>query len=208
MMSFIMFLAQAVIISLSGVMAPGPITAVTVGTGTKSPHAGAFVAFGHGIVEFPLMLFIFFGLGTVLGFESVKMVIFSLGGLFLLFMGSDMLRNLKHIKSGETNNSHKPLVAGILLSLGNAYFLVWWATVGATLISKAFAFGVLGFLVFAVVHWSCDFIWFYALSAVSYKGGNLLGVRFQQVMFAVCGVFLIVFGFKFIGDAILLLRQQ
>ena len=82
-MSYALFLIQAVIISLSGVMAPGPITAATVGSGTRSPHAGALVAFGHGIVEFPLMLFIFFGLGHVLGLDSVKTVIFSLGGAFL-----------------------------------------------------------------------------------------------------------------------------
>ena len=201
-MAFAVFLFQAIIISLSGVMAPGPITAATVGSGTRSPHAGALVAFGHGIVEFPLMIFIYFGLGYVLGLEYVKIVIFFLGGGFLIFMGTDMLRNLKHIEAGIAGKADAPLAAGILLSLGNAYFLVWWATVGATLISKAVAFGLLGFLVFAVVHWSCDFIWFYILSAVSYKGGNLLGVKFQKAVFGMCGVFLLIFGVKFIGDAV------
>jgi len=201
-MAFAVFLFQAIIISLSGVMAPGPITAATVGSGTKSPHAGAFVAFGHGIVEFPLMIFIFFGLGHVLGLEYVKTGIFFLGGGFLIFMGTDMLRSLKHIETGVMGKADGPFAAGILLSLGNAYFLVWWATVGATLISKAVAFGLIGFLVFAVVHWSCDFIWFYILSAVSYKGGNLLGVKFQKAVFGICGVFLLIFGVKFIGDAV------
>ena len=200
-MAFVAFLLQAVIISLSGVMAPGPITAVTVGSGAKSPHAGALVAFGHGIVEFPLMLFVFFGLGHVLGLEPVKIVIFALGGGFLLFMGIDMLRSLKNAGAVTNANTGKPLAAGILLSLGNAYFLIWWATVGATLISKAVAFGLLGFLVFAVVHWLCDFVWFYILSAVSYRGGNLLGVKFQKAVFGICGVFLLIFGIKFIGDA-------
>ena len=203
-MPFLLFLVQTVIISLSGVMAPGPITAVTVGTGTKSPHAGVLVALGHGIVEFPLMLFIFFGLGFVLSLGYVRMAIFSLGGLFLLLMGADMLRSLKRsaVTPGAANKTDKPLVAGILLSMGNAYFLIWWATVGATLISKAVAFGIAGLLAFALVHWLCDVVWLYVLSAVSFKGGNLLGVRFQQVVFGVCGVFLIVFGIKFISDAV------
>ena len=203
-MAFLIFLVQAVIISLSGVMAPGPITAVTVGTGTRSPHAGVLVAFGHGIVEFPLMLFIFFGLGFVLSLGYVRVAIFFLGGLFLLLMGADMLRSLKQVTAGASNSTEKPLVAGILLSIGNAYFLLWWATVGATLISKAVAFGIAGFLTFAVVHWLCDVVWLYVLSAVSYKGGNLLGVRFQQAVSGVCGVFLLVFGVKFISDAVML----
>ena len=86
-MTFIAFLAQTIIISLSGVMAPGPITTVTVGAGMRSPHAGALVAIGHGIVEFPLMILIIFGLGHVFSQEYVKVVIFSLGGLFLLAPG-------------------------------------------------------------------------------------------------------------------------
>ena len=119
-------------------------------------------------------------------------------------MGADMLRSLKRsaVTPGAANKTDKPLVAGILLSMGNAYFLIWWATVGATLISKAVAFGIAGLLAFAVVHWLCDVVWLYVLSAVSFKGGNLLGVRFQQVVFGVCGVFLIVFGIKFISDAV------
>ena len=203
-MAFAIFLVEVVIVSLSGVMAPGPITAATVGSGTKSPHAGALVAVGHGIVEFPLMLFIFFGLGYVLDSLYVKMAIFLLGGFFLLFMGSGMLRSMKHVSYISGRNVEVPLLAGILLSLGNAYFLVWWATVGATLISKAVAFGLIGFLVFAVIHWLCDFIWYYILSAVSYKGGNLLGIKFQRTVFGICGIFLLVFGVLFIRNGLLL----
>jgi len=58
-MALLNFLFTAVVISLSGVMAPGPITAVTIGKGSKSPYAGALIAIGHGIVEFPLMVAIF-----------------------------------------------------------------------------------------------------------------------------------------------------
>ncbi|MFC1512031.1 LysE family transporter, partial [Candidatus Latescibacterota bacterium] len=160
------FLIQVVIISLTGVMAPGPISAATVGTGTRSPHAGALVAVGHGIIEFPLMVFVYFGLGDILREPAVRSVIFFLGGLFLLFMGADMLRSIRRAgKFGSTSTSG-PLAAGILLSMGNAYFLLWWVTVGASLITKAVAFGLTGILAFAVVHWLCDFIWLYALSVV------------------------------------------
>ena len=59
------FLIQTILISLSGVMAPGPITAVTIGKGSVSPYAGALVAVGHGIVEFPLMAAVYFGAGYI-----------------------------------------------------------------------------------------------------------------------------------------------
>ena len=81
----ILFLIQTVIISLTGVMAPGPMTAAAVGTGTRSPHAGILIAVGHGIVEFPLMIFVYYGLGHVLSIAYVKAAIFTFGGIFLLF---------------------------------------------------------------------------------------------------------------------------
>jgi len=198
----IFFLMQTFIISLTGVMVPGPVTAVTVGTGTRTPHAGALVAIGHGIVEFPVMALIYYGLGHVLSLNPVKASIFSLGGLFLLLMGFDMLRSIKTVESSGNAYSKKPIAAGMLLSMGNAYFLIWWATIGASLITKAVSFGIFGTMMFALVHWSCDFLWLYFLSAVAYKGGTIIGMKFQKIVFAVCGIFLLLFSVLFLADAV------
>ncbi len=60
-----LFLASVVVISLSGVLMPGPLFAVTLKKAAKSKVAGALIAVGHGIVEFPLMFLIFFILSPV-----------------------------------------------------------------------------------------------------------------------------------------------
>lgn len=195
------FLVQTVLISLSGVVSPGPITAATIGMGSRSPHAGALVAVGHIIVELPLMAAIFFGAGALLAHDPVKMTVFSLGGIFLLFTGAGMLRSIGSVQMDSGDGGGRPLVTGIFLTFWNPYFLVWWATVGATLLTKAIGFGILGFFLFSVVHWLCDVIWCYFLSAVSFKGGRLFGIVFQRVVFGICGVFLIFFGGKFFLDA-------
>jgi len=186
-------------------MAPGPITAVTVGKGNESPHAGALVALGHGIVEFPLMISIFLGFGYLLNLTYVNVVIALVGGLFLLVMGVSMLRSIKHVEVSSSRYSHSPVVAGILLSLGNPYFLLWWATVGAALISRSVRFGALAFFLFAFLHWVCDFSWCYFLSALSFKGGRFFGRRFQKIVFAVSGVTLLFFSGKFVVDALIVL---
>lgn len=202
-MTILPFLLEAVLISLSGVMAPGPITTVVVGKGSESPHAGALVAIGHGIVEFPLMLAVLYGAGRFFGIPAVKAGIAVAGGAFMLYMGIDMFRTLVHFTDARPLAADRtPLAAGILLSLGNPYFLVWWGTVGAALILRAVAFGMLGFLAFALAHWLCDFCWDYFLSAAAYRGGKFLGKRFQQVLLGACGAFLIFFGARFIFDGI------
>ena len=55
------FLLSVVFVSLSGVMMPGPVFAVTVAKGYRSKVAGVLIALGHGAIEFPLMFLIYFG---------------------------------------------------------------------------------------------------------------------------------------------------
>ncbi|MGD2147191.1 MAG: LysE family transporter, partial [Anaerolineae bacterium] len=164
------FLLEAIVISLSGVMAPGPVTSVAVGKGSQSPHAGALIAVGHGIVELPLMVGVYLGVGRLLQLPHTSAAIALVGGLFLFWMGVDMLRSLHRDAIRETHSAHTPLVAGILLSVGNPYFLLWWATVGAALVARSVEFGVAGFLGFALAHWTCDLVWDTLLSALSFKG--------------------------------------
>lgn len=201
MLPFLLFLSEIVLISLSGVIAPGPMTTVTVGKGNKSPHAGALIAVGHGVVEFPLMVAVYFGIGYLLNLPYVKTGIGFVGGAFLLWMAIGMLRSIKQAAISEKNDTRSPVVVGILLSVGNPYFLIWWATVGTALILRSVEFGWIGFIAFAVSHWLCDFTWSYFLSTLSFKGGQFFGKRFQQVVFAVCGVMLLYFSSKLILDA-------
>jgi threonine/homoserine/homoserine lactone efflux protein len=192
------FLLETILISLSGVMAPGPISAVAVGKGTDSPYAGALVAVGHGVVEFPLIALVTWGLGSVLQIQYVETVIFALGGAMLLYMGIGMVRELWRPEAESTSGTRSPIWAGVLLSASSPYFLVWWATVGASLIARARAFGMLGLAAFAMTHWSCDVVWDTFLSAVSFRGGRLLGRRFHQTVLVLCALFLIFFGGRFI----------
>ncbi len=204
-MSLAAFLLETVLISLSGVMMPGPITAVTIGKGSESPHAGAKIAVGHGVVEFPLIAAFFFGLGRLLDIMYVRAGIGLVGGLFLLFMSFSMFLGMREAEFKSGKSASAPVTAGILLSLGNPYFLVWWATIGSSLIMRSIGFGVIGIVLFALVHWLCDLVWDYILSILSFKGGKLMGKMFQKIVFSLCGASLLFFGGKFIYDGVKLL---
>jgi threonine/homoserine/homoserine lactone efflux protein len=201
-MPLVTFLLEAMAISLSGVMAPGPMTAAAVGKGSDSPRAGALLAIGHGIVEFPLMVAILYGFGLWLKRDGVKAGIALVGGIFLLVMAIWMLRGIKNTEVRSATTLRSPVIAGIGLSVGNPYFLIWWATVGATLVTRSIGLGVLGFALFAVLHWACDFVWLQLLSTLSFKGGRFFGRAFQKGVFAVCGVLLLFFAGKFLFDGI------
>ena len=201
--SYLQFLAGAAVVSLSGVMAPGPLAAVTVGKGSGNPHAGALIAVGHGIVEFPLMIAIYFGFGLFFGLPYVKQVIGIAGGGLLLFMAVGMFRGLA--RGGEVtgaSDNRSPVAAGALLSAANPYFLIGWATIGATMAMRAAGFGAAGFIAFMIMHWVCDLGWSWFLSALSFRGGRFFGNAFQKAVFAVSGAALLFFGSMFVYDSV------
>ncbi len=200
-MKLVIFLVSVVGISLSGVMAPGPVTATTIVMGSRNRFAGVLIAVGHGIVEFPLMVLIVVGINKVLQHPAVKMVIGFAGGVFLLVMAVQILRGLGSLGQQQGKIAKgAPLIAGIVLTAGNPYFLMWWATIGLGLATRAGELGIWAFVLFAVVHWLCDLIWLGALAWASFKGSTLLGERSLRIVLLICSAALIVFGLIFIYD--------
>ena len=208
-MAMLSFLVTAVGISLSGVMAPGPMTAAALSAGARCAHAGAMLCAGHVFVELPLIVLLAAGLGTFLKSEQIGAGIGLAGGALLLVMGVQLLRSLGRPESSPPAavQGH-PFWTGVLLSGANPYFLLWWATVGLTLTSRAMKFGVLALGLFALLHWMCDLGWLEALSLAAFKGSAAFGRRSRKVVFAICAVALLAFGLKFIFDAALALWMQ
>jgi threonine/homoserine/homoserine lactone efflux protein len=202
-MAVLLFLVQVIVISLSGVMAPGPVTAAAIGMGARSRYAGMLLAIGHGIVEFPLIVLIVLGMGRILKLPAAQIMIGLAGGAFLLMMAIGMLKSLKSVEMQDTNVAKRtPMLAGIILSAGNPYFLFWWATVGLALATTATGMGIWAFVLFAVVHWLCDFVWLGALSWASFKGTGLFGIFIQRIVLLICAIALFFFGSIFIYKAV------
>jgi threonine/homoserine/homoserine lactone efflux protein len=203
MMGILIFVGQVFVISLSGVLAPGPVTTATIALGSRNRYAGLAVAVGHAIVELPLAILITLGLGKIIQSPSSQFVISLVGGAILVWMAIQMLRSLAPdpVAAGTAGRAG-PLATGILLTAGNPYFLLWWATVGLKLATDASRLGLWAFALFALVHWLCDAGWLLVLSWASFKGTTLLGPRRQRIILAVCGTAMAVFGVKFIWEAL------
>lgn len=196
--SFPLFLLSIVLISLSGVMMPGPVTAVTVAKGYRDRKAGAFIALGHGMVELPLIGLIYLGFGQYFALHYVKVAVGLIGGLMLLWLGVSMFRARGRRDTTGVDLPYSSLAAGIITTVANPYFFLWWATIGAALVMKATAFGTMGVVLFALVHWLCDLAWDQFVSVVTFKSRRLWTRRVQQVVFGGCALILMGFGVWFI----------
>lgn len=203
------FLLKTIIISLSGVMAPGAVTAATIAQGTRNRWAGVLISLGHGVVEIPLIFLLMLGLGLVFKMEPVKILIGIAGGGFLLWMAVGMFGQIIHPHPEETDNFKSgSIVTGIILSATNPYFLFWWATVGLNLAIGAKELGIVALVLFALVHWSCDLIWLSFLSLAAFythKGAGLFAEKARKGILLFCAGALLVFGVLFIIDAVKLI---
>lgn len=193
---------QWIIISLSGVMAPGPATAATLAIGTHRQHAGLWIAVGHAIVELPLIVLV------VLGAQMFQAPWFRIGvglagGAILLIMAAMLIQDIRQPghASHDQYKAKSPIWTGVVVTGANPYFLLWWATVGLAIATQAAGLGILAFVLFVVVHWVCDLIWLEALSNASHKGVDLLGGRAQSALLSCCAIGMAFFGLWFIYDS-------
>ncbi len=183
-------------------MAPGSVTAATIAHGARQRDGGILIAIGHGIVEFPLMFLIILGFGSIIKLPSAQIGIGIVGGLFLLWMGVQMIRDISK-ENFSVHGSYKsgPLLTGIVLSASNPFFLFWWATIGLKLATDARNLGWVAFVLFTIVHWLCDLVWLGILGWASFKGSTVFGAKAQRIVLGICGTALIFFSLKFIYSA-------
>ncbi len=199
-------LASVIVISLSGVMMPGPMFAVTVAKSYRSPWTGVQISLGHAVVEVPLILLIYFGFARFFEDITVQLVLSLLGGAMIIWMGIAMFRARTEVVQRGNDSPYNALVAGILTSGFNPYFLLWWATVGSMLVMNFMGFGIRGLVVLIIVHWLCDLVWLSFVSILVFRTHSLWGQKFQEWLFITSSLLLIGFGGWFLVSGIRLIQ--
>jgi threonine/homoserine/homoserine lactone efflux protein len=197
-------LGTVVVTSLSGVMMPGPMFAVTLAKSMKSPWAGVLVSLGHAVVEVPLILLVYFGIAEFFQNEILKLVLSVLGGAMIVWMGVDLFRARRKLAREGRDTSYNAFVAGILMSGLNPFFLVWWVTVGSLLLVTFIdAVGDWGLPFFIIVHWLCDLVWLSIVSYAVYKTHSFWGEKVQEWVFIILSLALLYFGGQFVVKGII-----
>lgn len=209
MLDALAFLAFVFVISLSGVLMPGPMTAATIARSYSDKWAGAKVAIGHAIIEFPLLAIItaiVLSRGAELSANSSLMIAIGiLGGVYLLALGGTMLREKEYVNDElePKKITRNAIVLGITTTALNPGFILWWVAIGAIIVSQALQFGLLMIPIFAIAHWSCDFFWGIGLSFGIQKAKQYYAARIKEIIRIGCAILIIVFGILFLGNSIL-----
>lgn len=194
---------SVILISFAGAIAPGPILAVTIAKGAKSPWAGFQIALGHIFIDISIILLIYFGLGQFLQVSSVQIVLNILGGILIIWLGINLFRSRASIVHGKKDLRYNAFLLGILTTVFNPMFLPWWATIGSMFIMKFNEFGITGLVAFIFAAELPNLIWYPFASIVTYKTSSTTrGQKIKEPLLIICSILLIGFGIWFVVSGV------
>ena len=198
MQEFLAFFATVVVVSASGVMAPGPLFASTISNGIKQKTAGIKIAVGHTIVELPLVILIGLGVLSLESFPQFRVIITVLGAASIF--GFAILQTRSALKGVDVKDAkYGPFFTGILLTSLNPFFLVWWFSIGIKLISDAMVlWSFWGVLIMFGLHIWMDYAWLGFVSLMSSKGTRFLARKYYKIFMVGINAILVCFGVAFV----------
>jgi threonine/homoserine/homoserine lactone efflux protein len=205
MIQIIEFAILVIIISASGVMSPGPLFAANITYGLREGvKSGIKIAIGHSIVELPLVILLGIGVFSLEIFPEFRTIISIFGAITLfVFAGIQIKTILKKNKDISVKPKQGPIVTGILLSVLNPFFIVWWLTIGFKLISDAMLiWAFAGILIVFVFHIWMDFAWLGITAFLASKSRKIISNRNYKIMILVLSLTLIYFGIIFLMDVV------
>lgn len=205
------------LVALTGAMSPGPLLTYTIIKSVKtSKHGylmGLWIIMGHAILEMGIIILLLFGFSFILKNITVVRIIGVSGGLILILFGASIIRDIfngnistdflnpqdgpnKDPVSIGNKGLENPIIGGILVSMSNPYWWVWWATIGfAFMIQFNISFKKWPkLLAFFMGHEAGDLIWYLLVSTLAFFGLRHMNRKAYYGILMFCAIFMILFG--------------
>ncbi|MCP4367515.1 MAG: LysE family transporter [Deltaproteobacteria bacterium] len=215
--TFWMIFSFSFLVALTGAMSPGPLLTYTI---IKSVQAkkrgylmGLWIIIGHALLEMVIIIFLLLGFSFVLQNIIVVRSIGIIGGLILIGFGASIIRDVYHGRVStsflDSDQSSKekttvptqkgignPVIGGIVVSMSNPYWWVWWASIGfAFILQFDISFRQWPKLIaFFLGHEAGDLIWYLFVSTLAFLGLRHLNKKVYYGILILCSIFMIVFG--------------
>jgi threonine/homoserine/homoserine lactone efflux protein len=201
-MSVLDFGFEVIAISASGVLAPGPLFFTNMLYGTRQgARAGLKMAYGHTVVELPLIALLAAGLFTSAAATQYAGAIGVIGGAGIIGFAILQIAGVigkRKVQAPAMASGKSPFVAGIALSALNPFFLVWWFTVGLKLVADSAAFGLAaGIIILFALHIWMDYAWLAGTAHLASKGRSVIKSRYYPLLLLGLAAVLLYYGIYF-----------
>ena len=144
--------SSSFLIALSGALMPGPLLTYTVAEAARRGFwAGPLIMLGHGLLEMGLVILLLLGIGAIINQPVIMGVVALSGAGILWWLGYDLMSSARTSRldlTGGPARALHPFWAGIIMSLANPYWLIWWVTLGLGYVLFAYKYGLWGVVIF------------------------------------------------------------
>ncbi len=206
----------SMIVAFSGALVPGPmLTLVISNVAEKGFWTSFFIVLGHALLELIVVISFFLGVLKFLNDPLITKIISIMGGILLLYIGIDIIVSIikkrfiidfKSVIKQRTITGKSSVAAifkGIIISLVNPYWFIWWLSIGAAFLLKSVEFSVAGVSSFYIGHISADFIWYLSIGFLVSSGRRFFNQKIYNSILIACSLFLFYLGIKFIIEAVI-----
>ena len=210
-MNLLDFGLEIIVVSASGVLAPGPLFFTNLLYGTRlGTHSGLKVAYGHTVVELPLIILLAAGLFSFEAAKKYSTTIGLIGGIAILAFAGLQIGSIIRKKGVDAAacaiylaDDKGPFIAGVILTAMNPFFLLWWFTAGLKLIADSATFGASsGLAVLFALHIWMDYAWLGGTAYLASKGSKVLKSRYYPVLLVGLSAILVYYGVAFLMQAV------
>ena len=206
----------SMVVAFSGALVPGPmLTLVISSVARKGFWTSFFIVVGHSLLELVVVISFSLGILKYLDNPLITKIIGILGGVFLLYIGIDIIisifknkytidfKSMQKQKTITGKSTGTVILKGILISLVNPYWYIWWISIGAAFLVKSVEFNTLGISSFYIGHISADFIWYLFIGFLVNTGRRFFNQKIYNGILIACSIFLFYLGIRFIIEAII-----
>lgn len=211
-------LSMSFVTGLSGALMPGPVLAITISSVIQMGFiAVIMIMIGHSILELGIVIALALGLKNVLKNKYVTGFIGVIGGLVMLWFSYGMIKSaylgisapqVTSAVQSTTITGLDLILKGFVTSASNPYWIIWWATIGATYMLVSLEGNFLSISSFYIGHISSDFVWYCAVALALVLGKQVFSDKVYMVLIILCGIFLIYMGIYFFFSGIKKLRKK
>jgi len=106
---------------------------------------------------------------------------------------------LSRESAGEGKGLARSVLNGIVASISNPYWTIWWATIGLGYLVLSRELGYLGIVLFFAGHILADLAWYLFVGFAVSAGRSRFSDRAYRWVVGTCAVFLFFFSLTFAG---------
>jgi len=200
------YLATGVVLGLAAGFAPGPLLALILAQSIRfGTREGLKVAAAPLITDVPIVI-----LATALVVAAAEAAggllgaISLAGAAFVTYLGIESIR-VTGVQAGRPDEAPRSWARGALVNALSPHPYIFWITVGAPVLIRAWAEGPLAAVAFLAGFYACLVGAKMLVAVIAGRSGGRLRGRGYRVVMVVLGALLLVFAVRLAGEGLRLL---